>query len=141
MLLGTPVSEQVKLNTKILKVDDTLGLVLGWAIICKQQQVEYFDLQDDSITEEAVLKGSADFIQHSRVAKEMHTGQPIGEIVGSFPLIEDVAKAFGIQCDTYGWMVAMKPSDDVLEKFKSGELTGFSIGGIVEEFEELEDAA
>jgi hypothetical protein len=32
--------------------------------------------------------------------------------------------------DEYGWMVAVRPdSPEILRKFKSGEWTGFSIGG------------
>ncbi len=46
------------------------------------------------------------------------------------PLTEDIAKAFGIDTKTTGLMIAMKPdSDDMLAKFRNGELTGFSIGG------------
>src|SRR5690606_34325371 len=39
------------------------------------------------------------------------------------------------QTDTTGLMVAIKPSPDVLAKFKSGEYTGLSIAGIGERIE------
>ena len=60
------------LRAAVLKVDDTLGLVMGYAIICKQAGEPYFDLHGDYITEEAMLKAALDFMENSQVAKEMH---------------------------------------------------------------------
>jgi hypothetical protein len=59
---------------EVLKVDDSLGLVLGWAIICKKDGADYYDLQDDHIPEASMLSAAVDFMQNSRVAKEMHEG-------------------------------------------------------------------
>jgi hypothetical protein len=36
---------------EVLKVDESLGLVLGWAIVCKKDGCDYFDLQEDHIPE------------------------------------------------------------------------------------------
>lgn len=117
-------------KAEVAKVNDELGLVMGWAIVCKVNGEPYFDVQDDHIPEDAMLKAAADFMLHSRVAKEMHRGDQIGDIVFAFPLTEDVAKAMDITTQKTGLMVAMRPSDPaVLAKFKSGEYTGFSIGG------------
>lgn len=81
-----------------------------------------------------MLEASTDFMLNSRMAKDMHKageeGILPGSIVFAFPMTEDVAKSFGVESSTTGLMIAMKPDDnDVLEKFKSGEYTGFSIGG------------
>ncbi len=116
---------------KVLKVDEGHGLVFGYAIVCKKDGADYFDLQDDHIPEDAMLDASVDYMIKYRTAKEMHVGGDLpGSIVFAFPLTTDIAKAFKIETNTTGLMIAMKPDDPaVLAKFKSGEYTGFSMGG------------
>ena len=116
-------------KTEVIKVDEELGLVFGFAIVCKVGSEPYFDLQRDHIPEDAMLKAAADFMQHSRTAKEMHSGDQIGDIVFAFPLTGEIAKAMEITTKHTGLLVAMKPSPAVLVKFKTGEYSGFSIGG------------
>lgn len=117
-------------QANVCKVDESLGLVFGWAIICKQDDKEYFDVQGDHIPEDAMAKAAADFMQNSRVAKTMHDGEQTGDIVFAFPLTDDIAKSLDILTETTGLLIAMKPSDpEILAKFASKELTGFSIGG------------
>jgi hypothetical protein len=128
------ISKAFKIDTNICKVDDELGLVLGWAIICKQDGEEYFDLQGDHIPEYAMLKATTDFMLNSRMAKDMHKqgeeGVLPGSIVFAFPLTTEIAKSFNLETNQTGLMIAMKPdSDEILEKFRTGEYTGFSIGG------------
>lgn len=124
---------------EVLKVDESLGLVLGWAIVCKKDGQPYFDLQQDYIPEDSMLKAAVDFMQNSRVAKEMHNGESMGTVLFAFPMTEDIAKAFGVETKTTGLMIAMKPdSADMLAKFKDGTLTGFSIGGIRLDDEEVD---
>jgi len=126
-----PVNETAnfRFQSKVCKVDDRLGLVLGWGIICKSDGSEYFDLQADSVTEEGMLEAGLDFMRVSRKAKEMHRGGTRGEIVFAFPMTAEIAKAFGIETKTHGLMIGLLPDQDMLAKFKSGELTGFSLGG------------
>lgn len=112
-----------------VSIDEQLGLVFGYGIVCKINGEPYFDSQGDHIPEDAMLKAATDFMQHSRVALEMHRGDKIGDVVFSFPLTTDIAKALGIKTPKTGWLVAIKPPKDVLAKYKSGEYTGFSIGG------------
>lgn len=113
----------------VIKVDASLGLVFGWAIVCKVDGEDYFDLQGDNIPEESMLEAAADFMANSRVAKEMHAGDEQGTVVFAFPLTTDVAKAFGITTKKTGLLIGMKPNSTMLQKFVSGELKGFSIGG------------
>jgi len=123
---------------EVIKVDESLGLVLGWAIVCKKDGADYWDLQEDHIPESSMLSAAIDFMQHSRVAKEMHSGESAGSVLFAFPMTEDIAKAFGIETKTTGLMIAMKPDgDDMLVKFRDGTLTGFSIGGHRLEDEEV----
>ncbi len=114
---------------KFLKVDDGLGLVFGFAIVCKENGQDYFDTQDDHVPEQSMLEAASDFMLHSRVAKDMHEGDEVGTIVFAWPLTTDIAKAMGIQTSTTGLMIAMKPPADILAKFRNGDYTGFSIGG------------
>lgn len=123
------------LKAEVVKVDSELGLVFGWGIVCKVDGEPYFDSQHDHIPEDSMLKATADFMLSSRMSGDLHARdherQPIqdGDVVFSFPLTTETAKAMGITSSRTGWMVAIKPSTSVLAKYKSGEYTGFSIGG------------
>lgn len=117
------------LRAAVLKVDDTLGLVMGYAIICKQAGEPYFDLHGDYITEEAMLKAALDFMENSQVAKEMHSGDKAGSVVFAWPMTTDIAKAFGLDTEKTGLMIAVRPEKEMLAKFRDGTYTGFSIGG------------
>lgn len=115
---------------QILKVDDELGLVLGWAIICTIEDEEYFDKQDDHIPDSGMLDAATDFMVNSRVAKEMHVDGEKGTVVFAWPMTAEIAKAFDIETHQTGLMIAMKPdNDEMLEKFRDGTYKGFSIGG------------
>lgn len=120
---------QFEHRSEFVKYDEALGLVFGFAIICKIKGEPYFDVQGDHIPEDAMLKAAADFMKDVRVAKEMHSGDQIGDVVFCFPLTTEIAKSFDIVTPQTGLLIAMKPSAGVLAKFKSGEYTGFSIGG------------
>lgn len=135
------MSQFTKANSKAVKVDDALGLVIGYAIVCKDGGEDYFDLQGDHIPEDAMLNAWVDFAENSRQASEMHKAQSRGVVVGSFPLTSDIAKSLGIEAERTGMLIAMKPDAAMLEKFKSGELTGFSIGGARIEDEAVPDEA
>ena len=118
---------------EVAKVDAALGLVFGYAIICKLADgSDYYDLQDDHIPEDVMLKGACDFMESDRIMKDMHQGGPAGQIVFAFPMTTDIAKALGITVEKTGLLVAMKPANPaILGKFQSGEYTGFSIGGYI----------
>jgi hypothetical protein len=129
----------------MVKVDDELGLVIGFAVICKQDGEDYYDTQDENAMEHALLEAATDFAKNSRVSTDMHARispgvpDPDGEVVFLFPLTTDIAKALEIQTERTGLLIAMAPSPDVLAKFKSGEYTGFSIGGQYGEFADPEE--
>lgn len=121
----------------MVKFDNELGLVFGFAIICLDDGKPYYDLQDEHIPESVMLKSATDFMENSRVAKEMHTGADVGTVVFAFPLTTEIANAMGILTPKTGLLIAMRPNKDVLSKFKNKKLTGFSIGGLKEvEYEE-----
>ena len=123
------MSEGFDLRAKVLKVDESLGLVFGWAIICKENGADYWDVQGDHIPEASMLEAAADFAKSAREAREQHDRSDAGQVAFIFPMTEDIAKQFGIETTKTGLMIAMQPDTAMLAKFKSGELTGFSIGG------------
>lgn len=117
-------------RVEVLKVDEALGLVFGWAMICTENGVPYFDSQDDHIPEASMLKAASDFMQNSRLLGDMHQKAEGGSVVFAFPMTADIAKAYGLTTAKTGLMIAVKPAtDEVMAKFKSGEYSGFSIGG------------
>ena len=132
--------ETFEIRAEVVKVDESLGLVMGFAIVCTEDGEPYFDLQDDHVPESTMLKSALDFMRNSQVAKEMHTGEQAGTVVFAWPMTADIAKAFGILTRKTGLMIAMAPDDmGMLEKFQIGELTGFSIGGERLKDEEVDD--
>lgn len=115
---------------KFSSVNEEIGLILGYAVVCKVYGEDYFDTQGDHIPESAMLKAATDFMKGSREARTMHGAEKTGDIVFAFPLTSDIAKSLGIKTDTTGLLIGMLPSDpNVLEMAKSGKLAGFSIGG------------
>ena len=126
---GCSLTDTFRVTGEVAKVDEALGLVMGYAVVCTVDGEPYFDKQGDHIPEDAMLKAALDFMQNSRSAHEMHSGGEVGTVVFAWPETTDVAKAFGVQTKKTGLKIAMRPDAAMLAKFKSGELTGFSIGG------------
>jgi hypothetical protein len=114
---------------KVSGVDEGLGLVFGWGIVCKVDGNDYYDVQKNNIPEDAMVEATTDFMKGQRMAGEQHVRMDAGSIVHSFPLTTEIAKAMGIGTTKTGWMVACAPDKAMLAKFKANELTGFSIGG------------
>lgn len=127
-----------RFEVKVEKVAEELGVVFGFAMVCKEHGEDYFDTQHENVTEDAMLVSSFGYMQGDRVAKAMHRGRPIGQVVFGFPLTTDIAKALDIETDRTGFLIGMRPRRDVLEKFRSGEFTGFSIGGTCSAYTEVE---
>lgn len=127
-------------EAQFFKVDESQRLIIGWAIVSKIDGKDHFDLQGDHIPEASMLKAAKDFMKNSRVAKEMHQGDPIGNVVFAFPMTTDIAKSLNITTGQTGLLLAIEPEDDeMLEKARLGEFTGFSIGGSRIEDEEIDD--
>lgn len=120
---------------KVSGVDQGLGLVFGWGIVCKDETgADYYDVQKNHIPEPAMVEATTEFMKSERVHGDMHkrgtdASMPAGMVVHSFPLTTEIAKAMGIVTKKTGWMVATAPDPEMLAKFASGEFTGFSIGG------------
>ena len=127
--------QEFSIESQVVKTDDALGLVFGYAIICDKDGQPYYDKQGDHIPEKAMLEQALDFMENSRTAGVLHKKDASGNIIKSgsvpfaFPLTSEIAKALEIDPKWTGLLIAMKPEPRILELYKSGELTGFSIGG------------
>lgn len=115
----------------ILKVDETEGIVYGFAIVCQEDGDDYFDIQGDHIPESVMRKASTEFMKSDRAAKDMHMNDIEGKIVHSMPMTTELADALGMDSiEKTGWIIGMQPNNpEVIAKFASGEYKGFSIGG------------
>jgi len=121
----------IKDNFNFIKYNKKLGLVFGWAIVSKVDGEEYYDLQGDHIPEDSMLEAATDFMLKRRTMKLMHRGESRGDVVFAWPLTEETAKAMGIESNISGLMIAVKPTNKkLIEAAETGELKGFSIGGV-----------
>lgn len=124
------ITEKFDMTSNIIKVDDEQRMVYGWASVVTEKGVPVVDTQGDIIEPDELLKATTEFMEDVRMAKAMHEGGGIGQVVHSFPLTSSIAKALGIDIDKEGWIVGVKVhSDEVWESVKSGEFKSFSIGG------------
>lgn len=122
-----------RLTAEVLKVNSELGVVFGYVIVSNINGQPYFDLQGDHIPEHSMLKAAYHYMSGDRPALVQHTGEltePDGKVVFAFPLTSDIMKALGLSGEKTGLIVGVKFSDpEVLDRYKKGVYTGFSIGG------------
>lgn len=123
----------------VAKVDDSLGIVYGFAIVCKVKGQDYYDTQGDHIPEDVMAEGALEFMQKYGDAKIMHRGKVVGKVVFAMPytteLAQGLSKSHGGPAwptEVTGLLIGWRPDDKaLLGKFRDGEFTGFSIGGFV----------
>lgn len=138
------MSKRFETTAEVLKVNDEQGIVFGWGIICTEKGENYFDTQGDHIPDATMFKATSEFMYDVRAAGEMHARHADGKavhkgiIVHSMPLTKELADIFSIKTERTGWMIGMKPDADMLDKFRDGTYTGFSIGGLRGEDEEVD---
>lgn len=119
------------LHCTIAKADDRLGVLFGWAIVCQEGGHDYIDLQGDRIPEQTMAKAALAFAKGTRQVRFNHSSANVGECVFVMPMTSDVQEALGLQSPNLrsGLVVGARVDDETLAKYRSGELTGFSIGG------------
>jgi hypothetical protein len=127
----SPVSNVVKGDEiRLFKTDDEMRMVFGFASVIENPAGTVVDTQNDTIDSSELLKSVTTYMEGARIAKEMHVGGKIGEVIHSFPLTPELAKSLGISTPQYGWIVGMKVHDEsTWQRVKKGELASFSIGG------------
>ena len=141
---GDPMISMVKqdetcafsITVPILKYNEELSTVYGWASVNSEGGEIVTDHQDDQVVDAEIVKAAHDFITSSRIGGVLHArmddGSPYrgGGVVESLVLTPDVQKALGIDLGRTGWFIGYKVDDpDVRAAVKSGELKAFSIGG------------
>jgi len=121
------------------------GIAYGWALASTFKGAPYFDTGDgtftDHIPEETVPEVAKLFMEQSRVGLDMHQGDQVADVVFAYPMIGDVAKGLGFaDGDTTGLAIGWMPYDKTyLEKIADGERIGFSIGGIVQVYDIVDE--
>ena len=124
---------KVEKHGAFFKVDETAQIAYGWAIVCTENGQEYVDLQGDHIPEDVMVKAAIDFAANSRVGKDMHAGDRIGDCLFTYPITKNSAE-LGVPTAKTGLLIGFKPDDPaMLDLIKQGKRTGFSIGGFVTE--------
>jgi hypothetical protein len=126
----TDMDQNVTKSADILKLDAERRIAWGWASVSTVKGELVTDLQGDTITPAEMEKMADRFMSSARMAKAMHEGDQIGEVLHSFPLTAELAKAFGMETDREGWIIGMKVHDDAVWRgFTEGTYKAFSIGG------------
>lgn len=131
------------IDVKVLKTSSKL--VYGWAMVNKirgenGELIPYLDTDNEYFPEEVSLKAFEEYMTGDRLVDNIHDEKPIGQIVFAFPMITEIADAFGLteHLPQTGIIVGMRVDDpEILKKYESGEYTGFSIGALAN-FEDLE---
>jgi hypothetical protein len=112
------------------KADATGRFVRGWASVAEVNGEPITDSQDDVLTMDELRKAAHKFVCDARVAKAMHKGAAVGEVVESVLVDDEFAKALGVKDSRRGWWIGMVINDEsVRKRVRSGELKAFSIGG------------
>ena len=131
------------IDVKVLKTSSKL--VYGWAMVNKirgedGELTPYLDTDNEYFPEEVSLKAFEEYMTGERLVDNIHDEKPIGQIIFAFPMITEIANAFGLieHLPQTGIIVGMRVNDpEILKKYESGEYTGFSIGALAN-FEDLE---
>ena len=112
------------------KSDNEGRYVRGWASVVSINGEPVTDTQGDLITMGELRKAAHRFVTDARVAKAMHSGSQVGEVVESVIIDDEFAKAIGMSTDKRGWWIGMAVHDENIRKrVKDGTLKAFSIGG------------
>ena len=113
------------IEVDIAKADEEKRLVYG--IVLEPNTV---DLQGDTLTVDTIESAAHTFLVKSRAVGDMHSGPADAEVVESYLASSD-GEMGGQQYTAGTWIMAVKVNSNALwELVKSGDYTGFSIGGI-----------
>lgn len=115
---------------QIIKLDSERRIAWGWAYVSTVGGEQVVDRQGDVIPPAEMERMADRFMASARMAKAMHDGESIGEVLHSLPLTKELAGALGISSDREGWIIGMRIHDDrTWEAMKAGHYGAFSIGG------------
>jgi hypothetical protein len=152
---GFGISKQF-FEVKKDQINDELGIVVGWAITCTKDGQPYYDLNvdRDGASRASASPSTSTTTEMFKAAPRLRRATELratsctrartsASSCSCSRSTDDIYKAlFGVEhhAPITGLAVGYKPPPDVLAKFKSGELRGFSIEGWHEDSELIEDA-
>lgn len=112
------------------KADPSGRFVRGWASVVSVDGKSVEDHDGDQISIDELRKAAHRFVTDARVAKAMHRGEAVGEVVESVIIDDDFVKSIGATTTKRGWWIGMEIHDDGIRKrVRDGEFRSFSIGG------------
>ena len=112
------------------KSDSEGRYVRGWASVVSVDGKPVEDFQGDVISMDELRKSGHSFMLDARVAKAMHSGSTVGDVVESVMIDDEFVKAVGASTGKRGWWIGMIINDqNIRKRVKAGELKAFSIGG------------
>lgn len=81
-------------TTNILKVDAKLGVVFGYAIVCREKDADgnwtdHFDTQGHHIPETEMLKASIEFAQQSNEARAEHIAKALVDALSDMSSVDE----------------------------------------------------
>lgn len=121
---------RIGISFTFAKADPSGRFVRGWASVVADAAGPVVDTQGDVIAIDDIRRAAHQFVADARVAKAMHSGQQVGEVVESVIVDDEFAQALGISDPRRGWWIGMEIHDpDVQADVRKGRLRAFSIGG------------
>jgi hypothetical protein len=125
---------------EISKVDEEKRQVFGWASLTTVDGQPVVDLQNDYISIEEIEKAAYDYVMNSRKGGDMHSrigDDPlhVSDMIESVIITPDKLRKMGVPDEAIskvntGWWVGYQVNDEqIWEKVKKNERTGFSIHG------------
>lgn len=141
--VSNPLSKSLTWEGEISKVDEEKRQVFGWCSLSEVDGEPVTDLQGDYVPIEETEKSAYEYVIRSRKGGDMHArvskdwrdkDEPlhVADLIESFVVTPEKLAQMGLPSDALpkGWWVGFKVADDdVWEKVKTGERTGFSIHG------------
>lgn len=124
------LAPEVKASYRVIKTDEALGVVIGMSIVTSVDGVPYSDLQGDEVQESDLLKTVVEFMESGAPTDTQHNREQDGRVVLSWVFDKETNEAMGVTSRKHGWATGLKVSPETFAKFKSGELSGFSIDGV-----------
>lgn len=131
--MPNPTAATPLLQGEFSKTDDEQRLVFGWASIVSAAGVEIVDSQSDVLCAVSLESSVYKYVEESRTAGAMHQQMGVGTLVECFVSTPSKLAKLGLPenaLPTGAWVGFRISDDDTWTKIKSGEYTGFSIGGV-----------
>lgn len=128
-----PKTDGTEFYAEFSKLDDDKKQVFGWASIVAKDGKTVVDRQRDTITPDDLETAAYSYVLKSRDGGEMHKRRGVATLVESFVITPEKVSKLGLPDNSLptGWWVGFQINDDdVWDKVKKGQYTGFSIHGI-----------